>query len=155
MYWAFAVKKYLHEKNFEHTDNFKLINIDGKVIIHEWGYDIDPPDISNIDHDHIRFEFALAHIRKIRNDVLDMTDKYLLRDSPISQSSSNRVLIPYRQALRDVPNGIKSGSLPKPDVNDEDMRIINLADIFPVIPNISGNYLIPIQARYRWMRLSG
>ena len=154
MFHAFAVNKYLQDLNYEDVNNFKLAQVDGKVVICEWEYEIDPPDISNLDERQLRIDFGIAQIRRVRNDILDMTDKFLLPDSPVAPLNRTNILIPYRQSLRDITTNIRNGSLETPIVGD-DMKVSNRANIFPVIPTMPGNYLKFIQARYRWMRYAG
>ncbi len=152
---SFGISKYLQDQNYENTNDYKLALIDGTIVICEWNYtDISPPDLTSFDQLRLRTDFGLASVRKIRNDILDMTDKFILPDSPISLSERSTILVPYRQALRDITTSIRNGSVPEPNLDDQ-MTITNRANIFPVIPTMTGNYLKFIKARYRWMRYAG
>ena len=46
---------------------------------------------------------TINHYRKMRNDLLQETDKYLLPDFPIS-TENLEIVKEYRQALRDFTN---------------------------------------------------
>lgn len=154
MYMAHSIVKYLQDNNYEDTNNFRLALVEGKCVLSEWGYDIEPPDLSMFNEEATRVNFGLAAVRKIRNDILEMTDKFVLLDSPMPETTRHVILIPYRRALRDITSGIRNGTIPTPELNDN-MKVVNLRNIFPTIPSTPGNYLKPIQARYRWMDYEG
>ncbi len=55
-------------------------------------------------------EWDLVYLRNIRNNYLDLTDKFVLPDYQISQENLE-IMKTYRQQLRDIININKEGIL--------------------------------------------
>lgn len=150
-----SIIKYLRDQNIEDTSKFAIGNNEnGQPVFAHWDYDIPPPDLSNADETAMRDDFSMTHIRKIRNDILDITDRFVLADSPIPNRMQVQIIYPYRQSLRDLTTAIRNKTVPAPELDDS-CNVLNLSDIFPVVPTIQGNYLKIVIARYRWMRYAG
>ena len=79
-------------------------NSDGKgVFIAEWNLDIPKPTMAQLDDYNTAAELsdALQVIRTKRNQLITETDYLALSDNTLSEAMST-----YRQALRDITNGI-------------------------------------------------
>ncbi len=66
-----------------------------------------PPPEYDIQKDR---EWDLTYLRNIRNNYLDLTDKFVLPDYQISQENLE-IMKTYRQQLRDIININKEGIL--------------------------------------------
>ena len=98
------IKLYANQE-VDFTKDVKLQdNSDGKgVFIAEWNLDIPKPTQSQLDAYNTAAELsdALQVIRAKRNQLIAETDYLALSDNTLSEAMST-----YRQALRDITNGI-------------------------------------------------
>ena len=90
-----------------------------------WRSDVIPPTEEEIEMTiiELRNEYPLKELRRVRDSILEETDKYMsIIDYPIS--AEKKEIRIYRQALRDLPQ-----SLVNTTIDSE-----NLEQYFPVKP---------------------
>ena len=98
------IKLYANREINFRTDVILQDNSDGNgVFIAEWNLDIPKPTIAQLDAYNTAAELsdALQVIRAKRNKLIAETDYLALSDNTLSEAMST-----YRQALRDITNGI-------------------------------------------------
>ena len=73
------------------------------VYIKEWNLDIPQPTLQQLEqyNDTVDFNHALSNLRAKRNALLNETDYLALSDQTMSAEMTT-----YRQALRDITNGL-------------------------------------------------
>lgn len=95
---------------------------------------INPVDIAKVEPEpepetNFSDEEVMSIFRENRNFLLQESDIYVLRKIELGQQV-NQELIEYRQALRDLPQKVESGSIQKPIFQDNDIVFNN----WPVKP---------------------
>ena len=103
---------YLKIKKYAEVNGVNNINFDNDVVlanvgngdyIESWNLDIPKPSLESLEQydSECDLEFALENLRFKRNNLLGQTDYLALSDQTMSAEMTT-----YRQALRDITNGL-------------------------------------------------
>jgi len=103
---------YLKIKKYAEVNGVNNINFDNDVVlanvgngdyIESWNLDIPKPSLESLEQydSECDLEFALENLRFKRNSLLAQTDYLALSDQTMSAEMTT-----YRQALRDITNGL-------------------------------------------------
>jgi len=103
---------YLKIKKYAEVNGVNNINFDNDVVlanvgngdyIESWNLDIPKPSLESLEQydSECDLEFALENLRFKRNNLLAQTDYLALSDQTMSAEMTT-----YRQALRDITNGL-------------------------------------------------
>ena len=103
---------YLKIKKYAEVNGVNNINFDNDVVlanvgngdyIESWNLNIPKPSLESLEQydSECDLEFALENLRFKRNNILAQTDYLALSDQTMSAEMTT-----YRQALRDITNGL-------------------------------------------------